>query len=88
MLSCVEHYFFLILGPGVEHFFSSFFSHTCFEKSSGIFIITAVRQTYTNHQSNRASCDLVSLQEIEAPNKNCSRRHFNCFFLSFEENKT
>ena len=27
------------------------------------------------------------LLTLKAPNKNCSRQHFNVLFLSFEENK-
>ena len=29
----------------------------------------------------------IQILTLKAPNKNCSRRHFNFFLLSFEENK-
>ena len=30
---------------------------------------------------------ILGLLTLKAPNKNCSRRHFNFFILSLEENK-
>ena len=65
--------------------------HQIIKSASNFWIINSseqmYRKSYCTVSGARVGSSVGKMLTLKAPNKNCSRRHFNFLLLSFKENK-